>query len=147
VPSAATTISLRISARAPRSAWVTSEPSGSRRSSVASGPETSSIRPSGNQSIDSGTVLAGSCATTSDWPSASTASTSPTPQFANQKRSSCQRADSPNARPVSRTSGLTTGDLRGRWRLLLGPPARPELIGGNALGRTEQIHYGRPVPG
>ena len=76
--------------RAPRSACRTIAPSGSRRSS--SSPVTRR-RPSGSQSIDQPRP-AGPAPTTSLLPSRSTATISPVPQWANQRRSSCQRGDS-----------------------------------------------------
>ncbi|MGH3149956.1 MAG: hypothetical protein ACRDOB_04390, partial [Streptosporangiaceae bacterium] len=62
----------------PRSAYKSRDPSASRRSSRPSGDETISMRPSGSQPVHSGRDF--TRATTSLWPSRSTASTSPADQ-------------------------------------------------------------------
>src|SRR6266568_1937171 len=87
-------------ARPVRSAWVTSEPPGSMRRRSPLREETMSMRPSGSQPVPMG--MAGTRAMTSLLPSRSTATTSPAPMSENHRRSSCQRGDSPNARPVIR---------------------------------------------
>src|SRR5262245_5623672 len=61
-----------------RSAWVTSDPSGSRRKRRPSRPETISRRPSGSQSIENGKSNS-VCTTTSRLPSRSTATISCAP--------------------------------------------------------------------
>src|SRR5918999_756559 len=89
-----------------RSAWVASDPSGSRRSRSRSRAETMSRRPSGSQSTQNGNE--GTRTTTSLLPSRSTAMISCAPQSANQSRPSCQRGDSPNAMPVMSICGSGT---------------------------------------
>src|ERR1700745_340790 len=83
----------------PRSACVTREPSGSRRSSRPSGEETITRWPSGSQAVHSGSDF--TRAITSLWPPRSTASTSPADQSEKYSRSPCQRGDSTSPRPVS----------------------------------------------
>ena len=57
-PRPSTTISFQgLSDSGRSSAWVTSDPSGSRRRSTPSWPETTSRRPSGSQSIENGIVV------------------------------------------------------------------------------------------
>src|SRR5438045_9497670 len=85
-------------ARPGRSAWVARDPSGSRRSRRPARAETMSMLPSGSQPVPIG--MAGTAATTSRRPAASTATTSPAPMSDSQSRPSCQRGDSPIARPV-----------------------------------------------
>src|SRR5215211_3287667 len=65
-----------------------------------------SRRPSGSQSMQNGNE--GTRTMTSLSPSRSTATTSCVPQSENQRRSSCQRGDSPNAMPVIRICGSGT---------------------------------------
>src|SRR5215208_7017115 len=89
-----------------RSVWVTSDPSGSRRSRSRSRAETISRRPSGNQSMQNGND--GMRTMTSLLPSRLTATTSCAPQSENQRRSSCQRGDSPNTMPVIRVCSSGT---------------------------------------
>src|SRR5688572_8866151 len=103
LPRVSTTISLRLGPSSLRSAWSTSEPSGSWRSSRLSGPATTSSRPSGSQSIENGMVV-GTVAITSALPSRSTARICCAPQLDSHSRPSRQRADSPIFNPVSRTS-------------------------------------------
>src|SRR5919204_4954728 len=50
-------------------------------------------------------MFVGTWRTTSLVPCSSTATTSPVPQFATHRRPSCQRGDSPIARPVSSVRG------------------------------------------
>src|SRR6266566_5842573 len=83
----------------PRSACVTRDPPGSRRSSRPSRDETISSRPSGSQAVHSGSES--TRAITSLWPARSTATTSPAYQSEKYSRSSCQRGDSTRPRPVS----------------------------------------------
>src|SRR5581483_3529925 len=83
----------------PRSAYVSRDPSASRRSSRPSGDETISRRPSGCQAVHSGSDS--TWAITSLRPSRSTASTSPAVQSEKYSRSSCHRGDSTTPRPVS----------------------------------------------
>src|SRR6267154_1256392 len=83
----------------PRSACMTRDPSGSRRSSRPSGEETITRRPSGSQSVHSGSDF--TRAITSLWPVRSTASTSPADQSEKYSRSPCHRGDSTSPRPVS----------------------------------------------
>src|SRR4051812_6942538 len=105
LPRGSTAISFQPWSATPvRSAWRTIVPSGSWRSS--SGPVVSS-RPSGSQSIDQPSC-GGPGAITSLRPSMSTATTSSAPQWANQSRPSCQRADSTIASPSSRTCGFSS---------------------------------------
>src|SRR5437763_4550324 len=96
-----------VEASGPRSACVTNEPSGSWRSSSPSGPETTISRPSGSQSKQNANAV-GTWAMTALFPSASTATISCVPQLPNHRRPSCQRGDSPIARPVSRMSVIGT---------------------------------------
>src|SRR5215208_7306051 len=97
-----TTISLQPwSATALRSACLTIDPSGSLR--VSSWPVTSS-RPSGSHSV-AHPRPGGPSPTTSLLPSRSTATISWVPQLENHRRPSCQRGDSPIARPLSRICG------------------------------------------
>src|SRR4029453_12942620 len=103
LPRPSTTISLRFASSPLRSTWSTSEPSGSWRSSRPSGPETTTSRPSGSQSIENGMVV-GTVAITSALPSRSTARISCAPQLDSHSRPSCQRADSAIFNPVNRTS-------------------------------------------
>src|SRR5215217_5458856 len=83
-----------------RSAWVTSDPSGSRRSRSRSLAETISSRPSGRKSMQNGNDSTRRM--TSLLPSRSTAMISWAPQSENQSRLSCQRGDSPNTMSVIR---------------------------------------------
>ena len=77
-----------------RSAWVTSEPSGSRRSSTPpSAGETTSSRPSGRKSMHISEETSASSTGSSPWV---TDQTRPAPQSENHSRPSCQRGDSPN---------------------------------------------------
>src|SRR6266581_296961 len=73
-----------------RSAWVPSAPSG--RKPIHNGND-------------------GTRTMTSLWPSRSTAMTSCAPQSENQRRSSCHRGDSPNARPLIRICSSGTEDF------------------------------------
>src|SRR5690242_23277 len=83
----------------PRSAYVTREPSGSRRSSRPSGEETITRWPSGSHAVHNGSDR--TCAITSLRPARSTASTSPADQSEKYSRSPCHRGDSSSPRPVS----------------------------------------------
>src|SRR5260221_6718680 len=85
-----------------RSAWVTSDRSGSRRSSRRCAESTTSSRPSGRKSMHIGND--GTVAITWWLPSAPSAITWFAPQSENQSRPSCQRGDSPNTTPSIRTS-------------------------------------------
>src|SRR5260221_10421915 len=85
-----------------RSACVTSDPSGSRRSSRRCAESTTSSRPSGRKSMHIGND--GTVAITWWLPSAPSAITWFAPQSENQSRPSCQRGDSPNTPPSIRTS-------------------------------------------
>src|SRR5207248_950110 len=96
-----------VEASGPRSACVTNEPSVSWRSSSPSGPEATISRPSGSQSKQNANAV-GTWAMTALFPSASTATISCVPQLPNHRRPSCQRGDSPIARPVSRMSVIGT---------------------------------------
>src|SRR5215217_1015591 len=98
-----------------RSVWVTSDPSCSRRSRSRSLAETTSRRPSGRKSMQNGNE--GMRTMTSLLPSRSTAMISCAPQSENQRRSSCQRGDSPNAMPVIRICSSGTYSLlsSGTW--------------------------------
>src|SRR5260221_9699688 len=89
-----------------RSACVTSDPSGSRRSSRRCAESTTSSRPSGRKSMHIGND--GTVAITWWLPSAPSAITWFAPQSENQTRPSCQRGDSPNTMPSIRTSGALT---------------------------------------
>ena len=104
-----------------RSAWVTSEPSGSRRRTAPPRPDTTSSRPSGSQSMQNGKVD-GTRAMTSLSPSRSTAMISCAPQSENHSRPSCQRGDSPNARPLEQDARFghrnTPGSGHPRWAAL-----------------------------
>src|SRR5581483_1359996 len=79
--------------RSVRSAWVTREPSGSRRKSSPSPPETMSIRPSGSQSKQNGNE--GALRIISVLPLAPTATISCLAQSEYQSLLLCQRGDSP----------------------------------------------------
>src|SRR5215471_10910562 len=96
-------------ARPLKSAWVTSSPPDSMRSSRPSRDETSSNCPLGNQSKHMGNDGKLTLTMTSLLPSRATARISCAPQSATHRRPSCQRGDSPNARPVNRVcmSGIT----------------------------------------
>src|SRR5829696_9666092 len=98
-----------------RSVWVTSDPSGSQRSRSRSRAETISRRPSGSQSMQNGND--GMRTMTSLLPSRSTAMSSCAPQSANQRRSPCQRGDSPNTMPVIKvcSSGTYLLLFSGTW--------------------------------
>src|SRR5215212_1914654 len=89
-----------------KSVWVTSDPSGSRRSRSRSCAETISRRPSGSQSMQNGND--GMRTMTSLLPWRSTAMSSCAPQSENQRRSSCQRGDSPNMMPAIRVCSSVT---------------------------------------
>src|SRR5215472_6376885 len=97
----------------PRSACVTTDPSGSLRSSRPSGEETITRRPSGSQAVHSGTDS--TRAITSLWPPRSTASTSPADQSEKYSRSPCQRGDSTSPRPVSSVFMVTSLHAPVRW--------------------------------
>src|SRR5581483_1371741 len=88
-------------ARPLKSAWVTSSPPDSRRSSSPSRDETSSSCPVGNQSKHRGNEGKLTVTMTSRLPSRLTASISCAPQSATHRRPSRQRGDSPKARPVN----------------------------------------------
>src|SRR6478672_4372189 len=92
-----------------RSACVTSDPSGSRRSSRRCAESTTSSRPSGRKSMHIGKDA--TVAITSWLPSVPSAITWFAPQSENQSRPSCQRGDSPNTTPSSRTSAAPTLSL------------------------------------
>src|SRR6266536_871722 len=116
-------------ARLVRSAWVTSDPSGSLRSRRPSRDDTMSRRPSGSQPVPIG--IAGTRAMTSLLPSRSAATTCCVPMSENHRRSSCQRGDSPNTRPVIRvrSSGIETSSARApRVRALRRDVEAAELI-------------------
>src|SRR5215208_1032070 len=107
LPRPSTRISLQPCSATPlRSACLTIDPSGSLR--VSSWPVTSR-RPSASQSV-AHPRPGGPCPTTSLLPSRSTATISCVPQLENQRRPSCQRGDSPIARPLSRICGSGTED-------------------------------------
>src|SRR5205807_2635797 len=91
-----------------KSAWVTSSPPDSLRSSSPWREETSSKRPSGSQSKHMGKDEKLTLTMTSLLPSRLTTRISCAPQSATHRRPSCHRGDSPNARPVNRvcTSGI-----------------------------------------
>src|SRR5713101_3217063 len=107
LPRPSTTISFQMLARPERMAWVTSSPSDSLRSRSPSRPETTSRRPSGSQSMLNGND--GMRAMTSLLPSTSAATISWATQLENHRRPSCQRGDSPNARPVNRVCSSDMG--------------------------------------
>src|SRR5215471_17968432 len=90
----------------PRSAWVTTDPSGSMRSSRPCGDETITRRPFGSQAVHSGTDS--TRAITSLRPPRSTASTSPADQSEKYSRPPCQRGDSTSPRPVSSAFMVTS---------------------------------------
>src|SRR5829696_3093791 len=140
----------------PSSAWVDSEPSGSPRRSRASWPATTSRLPSGSQSMQNGTVV-GTRTITSLLPSRSTARISCVPQLENQSRYSCQRGDSPIARPPSKTCGSgivdslllsksrTTMSKGPHGRLALGDSFRNDtgdLLGGLETGGEPVLRQG-----
>src|SRR5215213_5122426 len=109
LPRPSTTISFQgCRERRLKSAWVTTEPSGSRRRRRPSPPETMSRRPSGIQSMQNGDE--DTLAMTSLSPARSTARSSCAPQSENQRRSSCQRGDSPKAMPVIKVCGAGIED-------------------------------------
>src|SRR5438876_126192 len=85
-----------------KSACVTSEPPDSIRSRSPLRDETISNCPSGSQSKHIGKDGKLTLTMTSLLPSRLTAIISCAPQSANHRRPSCQRGDSPNARPVNR---------------------------------------------
>src|SRR3984893_5571729 len=92
-----------------RSACVTSDPPGSRRSSRRCAESTTSSRPSGRKSMHMGNDAT---VTTTSWlPSMPSAITWFAPQAENQSRPLCQRGDSPNTTPSIRTSAAPTLSL------------------------------------
>jgi hypothetical protein len=92
-----------------RSACVTSDPSGSRRSSRRRAESTTSSRPSGRKSMHIGNDAT---VTTTSWlPSMPSAITWFAPQSENQSRPSCQRGDSPKTTPSIKTSAAPTLSL------------------------------------
>src|SRR5215471_11252669 len=99
-----------------KSAWVTSPPPDSIRSSRPSRDETRRNCPLGNQSKHIGKDGKLTLTMTSRLPSRLTARISCAPQSATHKRPSCQRGDSPKARPVNRVC------ISGIGRLLLTKP-------------------------
>src|SRR3954454_2383435 len=120
LPRPSTTISLRAAAgRGPRSARVASDPAASWRSRSESGPAVTSKRSSASQSIENGSLV-GTRAITSGRPSPPTARTSCAPQSHSHRRPSCQRGDSPNASPSTRTSGLGIPQRARRREVLAG---------------------------
>src|SRR5437879_5359379 len=99
-----------------KSAWVTSSPLDSMRSTSPSRDETRRNCPLGNQSKHIGNDGKLTLTMTSLLPSRLTARISCAPQSATHRRPSCQRGDSPNARPVNRVCSSGIG------RLLLSKP-------------------------
>src|SRR6266481_5547460 len=98
-------------ARPLKSAWVRSSPPDSLRSSRPSRDETRRKCPSGNQSKHSGNDGKLTLTMTSRLLSRSTARISCAPQSATHRRPSCQRGDSPKARPVTRLCSSGIGRL------------------------------------
>src|SRR6266480_3576138 len=111
-----------------RSACVTSDPSGSRRSSCRCAESTTSSRPSGRKSIHIGNDA--TVTTTSRLPSVPSAITWFAPQSENQSCPSCQRGDSPNTTPSIRTSAAPT------FRLLLADGLVRQTASGSRTHRT-----------
>ena len=91
-----------------RSAWVTSEPSGSRRRSSPSRRRDDQQPPVG-QPVDAHRKRRRRERPPRSCPSRSTAMISCAPQSENHSRPSCQRGDSANARPVIRVCSSGTG--------------------------------------
>src|SRR6266567_5203450 len=98
-------------ARPLKSAWVTSSPPDSLRSSSPWREETSSNGPVGNQSKHRGNEGKLTLTMTSLLPSRVTARISCAPQSATHRRLSCQRGDSPKARPVNKVCSSGIGRL------------------------------------
>src|SRR5260370_32594890 len=99
LPRPSITMSFQPCPRPFRSAWVTSEPSGFKRSSSPCLAPTITSCPSGCQAVQTGNES--TRATTSCLPSRSSAITSPAVQSEKYRRLSCQRGDSTSPRPVS----------------------------------------------
>jgi hypothetical protein len=110
---------------------VTSDLSGSRRSSRPSGDDTITSRPSGSQAVHSGKDLAR--ATTSVSPARSTARTSPADQSEKYNRSSCQRGDSTKPRPVTSVPSSFT--------LIISRGSRSAWVLGRRLGPVQLCGY------
>src|SRR5260370_13051828 len=94
-----------------KSAWVTSEPPDSIRSRSPLRDETISNCPSGSQSKHIGNDGKLTLTITSLLPSRLTALISCAPQSATHRRPSCQRGDSPKARPVTSLCSSGIGRL------------------------------------
>src|SRR6266487_444116 len=94
-----------------KSAWVRSSPPDSLRSRSPSRDETRSNGPVGNQSKHIGNDGKLTLTMTSRLPSRLTARISCAPQSATHRRPSCQRGDSPKARPVNRVCSSGIGRL------------------------------------
>src|SRR6266851_2283031 len=120
-----------------RSACVTSDPSGSRRSSRRCAESTTSSRPSGRKSMHIGNDA--TVATTWWLPSVPSAITWFAPQSENQSRPSCQRGDSPNTTPSIRTSGTSI------LSLLLADDLVRQTAPGSGTHRTPPV-LPRPPP-
>src|SRR5207302_1180459 len=98
-------------ARPLKSAWVTSSPPDSLRSSSPWRDETSSNGPVGSQSKHRGNDGKLTLTMTSLLPSRLTARISCAPQSATHRRPSCHRGDSPKARPVNKVCSSGIGRL------------------------------------
>src|SRR5213592_2637671 len=136
----------------PRSAYVTRDPSGSRRSSRPSGEETITRWPSGSHAVHSGRDR--TRAITSLRPARSTASTSPADQSEKYSRSPCHRGDSTSPRPVSNVRTVpirTTALLRVRYHQLherRPPGSTPQgWSSGWYRSTTQSVVPGRRRPG
>src|SRR2546425_6235718 len=140
LPRPSTVTSFQPSPSALRSEWVVNDPSAARRSKLSS-PVT--IRaPSGSQSMQQPAGF-GALAMTSPLPLSSTVRISWAPQFAYQRRPSCQRGDSPTTSPVT---SVRSSVILHRLRLRRGPKLSgvehdPEFHrAGSGYGEM----YGRP---
>src|ERR1700730_7484854 len=119
-----------------RSACVTSDPPGSRRSSRRCAESTTSSRPSGRKSMHMGNDAT---VTTTSWlPSMPSAITWFAPQSENQSRPLCQRGDSPKTTPSIRTSAAPT------LSLLLADGLVRQTAPGSGTHRTPPVPPGRP---
>src|ERR1700683_110497 len=120
-----------------RAASVTTDPSGSWRSTSASRPETTANAPGGSQAMEKGNAV-GTIAATALVPSSPTVTTSWVHQLHSQSLPSCQRGDSPIARPVSNTRGAgTTASLA--WAELCQPHAIAIRVGEHDFAAGGQL--------
>jgi len=153
LPRSSTTMSFHgLVETAERSACVTRDPSGSRRSSRGCAESTTSIRPSGRKSMHIGTTRR------SPRPSGCrrcpVRSPGPRPSQRTRAALSCQRGDSPKTTPSIRTSATPTwtspsrqspgnADRAGLQNSPPTPPVPPRPL----LSLLLRRHPGRPRPG